>query len=312
MFNAIPTMTKNLLIINILAFLATMVFQSSGIDLNALLGLHFFMAGDFHVYQFITYMFLHGGFTHILFNMFALWMFGSVIERVWGPRKFLLYYFVCGIGAGIMQEIVQYIQFTMEDMASYEYVNLDGMRISMEQYLNQWMTIGASGAVYGILLAFGMIFPNERLFIIPIPFPIKAKWLIIGYIAIELFSAMGQNDGVAHMAHLGGMLFGFLLIRYWQRHPDSSQGFGRSYGQEFFENLKRKYEDRQNNRRTDERPHMKAEQTQRRPESDEEYNARQRKNQEEIDAILDKIRKSGYDSLTKEEKKKLFDQSHSS
>ena len=152
-----------------------------------------------------------------------------------------------------------------------------------------------------------MIFPNERLFIIPFPFPIKAKWLVVGYIAIELFSAMsGPGDGVAHMAHLGGMLFGFLLIRYWQKHPDSSQHFGRSRGQEFFDNMKRCYDRRQQDSR------MKAEHTDPRRESDEEYNARKRQNQEEIDAILDKIRKSGYDSLTKEEKQKLFDQSRQS
>ena len=298
-------MTKNLLVINVLAFLATYVLQRSGIDLNALLGLHFFKASNFHVYQFLTYMFLHGGFTHILFNMFALWMFGSVIERVWGPKKFLFYYIVCGVGAGIMQEMVQYVNYVVQGLAAYEYVNMGGAQISMDSYINMWTTIGASGAVYGILLAFGMIFPNERLFIIPFPFPIKAKWLIVGYIAIELFSALsGPGDGVAHMAHLGGMLFGFLLIRYWQRHPDSSQRFGRSSGQEFFDNMKRKYEDRQ---RRQQRPDMHAEQSRRR-ETDEEYNQRQRQNQEEIDAILDKIRKSGYDSLTKEEKQKLFDQ----
>ena len=303
--NNMPTMTKNLLVINVLAFLATYVLQRSGIDLNVLLGLHFFKASNFHVYQFLTYMFLHGGFTHILFNMFALWMFGSVIERVWGPKKFLFYYIVCGVGAGIMQEMVQYVNYVVQGLAAYEYVNMGGAQISMDSYINMWTTIGASGAVYGILLAFGMIFPNERLFIIPFPFPIKAKWLIVGYIAIELFSALsGPGDGVAHMAHLGGMLFGFLLIRYWQRHPDSSQRFGRSYGQEFFDNMKRKYEDRQ---RRQHHADMHAEQSRRR-ETDEEYNQRQRQNQEEIDAILDKIRKSGYDSLTKEEKQKLFDQ----
>ena len=176
--------------------------------------------------------------------------------------------------------------------------------MTTDSYINLWTTIGASGAVYGILLAFGMIFPNERLFIIPFPFPIKAKWLIVGYIAIELFSAMsGPGDGVAHMAHLGGMLFGFLLIRYWQNHPDSSQRFGRSRGQEFFDNMKRRYDERRQH------AHMSAERPDPRRETDEDYNARQHRNQEEIDAILDKIRKSGYDSLTKEEKQKLFDQS---
>ncbi len=301
--NNIPLMTKNLLVLNILAFLATWVLERSGVDLTSLLGLHFFLASDFHVYQFLTYMFLHGGFTHILFNMFALWMFGGVIERVWGPKKFLFYYIVCGVGAGIIQELVQYADYSIQGMAAYQYVEAGGVRMTTDTYINLWTTIGASGAVYGILLAFGMIFPNERLFIIPFPFPIKAKWLIMGYIAIELFSAMsGPGDGVAHMAHLGGMLFGFLLIRYWQKHPDSSQRFGRSYGQEFFDNMKRKFDERQRNN------NMKAENTSQRAETDEEYNAHKRQNQEEIDAILDKIRKSGYDSLTKEEKQKLFDQ----
>ncbi len=301
-------MTKNLLIVNFLAFAATWVLELRGIDLTQLLGLHFFLASDFQIYQFFTYMFLHGGFTHIFFNMFALWMFGSVIERVWGPKKFIFYYIVCGIGAGITQELVQYATYTIEGISAYQYVSAGGVQMTTDAYINLWTTIGASGAVYGILLAFGMIFPNERLFIIPFPFPIKAKWLIVGYIAIELFSAMtGPGDGVAHMAHLGGMLFGFLLIRYWQKHPDSSQGFGRSRGQEFFENMKRRYDQRQQ-----QSSHMKAEQTDPRRESDEEYNARKRKNQEEVDAILDKIRKSGYDSLTKEEKKKLFDQSRES
>ena len=306
-------MTKNLLIVNFLAFAATWVLELRGIDLTQLLGLHFFLASDFQIYQFFTYMFLHGGFTHIFFNMFALWMFGSVIERVWGPKKFIFYYIVCGIGAGITQELVQYATYTIEGISAYQYVSAGGVQMTTDAYINLWTTIGASGAVYGILLAFGMIFPNERLFIIPFPFPIKAKWLIVGYIAIELFSAMsGPGDGVAHMAHLGGMLFGFLMIKYWQKHPDSSSSFGRSRGQEFFDNLKRKYDERQRNSR------MKAESTDyhrsenARRETDQEYNARQAKNQEEIDAILDKIRKSGYDSLTKEEKKKLFDQSRQS
>ena len=305
--NNIPTMTKNLLVVNVLAFIATFVLERSGIDLTRMLGLHFFLASEFHVYQFVTYMFLHGGFTHILFNMFALWMFGSVIERVWGSKKFLFYYICCGMGAGFTQELVQYVTYSMEGLAAYQYVSAGGVQMTTDAYINLWTTIGASGAVYGILLAFGMIFPNERLFIIPFPFPIKAKWLIMGYIAIELFSAMsGPGDGVAHMAHLGGMLFGFLIIKYWQKHPDSSSSFGRSRGQEFFDNLKRKYDERQGQQ------HMRAEQTSGpRRETDEEYNVRQRKNQEEVDAILDKIRKSGYDSLTKEEKKKLFDQSRS-
>lgn len=305
--NSMPPMTKNLLVVNFLAYMATWVFELRGIDLTSMLGLHFFLASDFHLYQFFTYMFLHGSFMHIFFNMFALWMFGSVIERVWGPNKFLVYYICCGLGAGLTQELVQYADYSIQGLAAYQYVNAGGVQYSTDAYINLWTTIGASGAVYGILLAFGMIFPNERLFIIPIPFPIKAKWLIVGYIAIELFSALqSSGDGVAHMAHLGGMLFGFLLIRYWQKHPGSSQSFGRSKGQEFFDNMKRRFDERQ------QRGNMRAEHTSARPETDEEYNARKRKNQEEIDAILDKIRRSGYDSLTKEEKQKLFDQSRNS
>jgi len=301
--NNMPTMTKNLLVVNFLAYMATWVFELRGIDLTSLFGLHFFLASDFHFYQFFTYMFLHGSFMHIFFNMFALWMFGSVIERVWGPNKFLVYYICCGLGAGLTQELVQYADYSIQGLAAYEYVNAGGVQYTTDSYINLWTTIGASGAVYGILLAFGMIFPNERLFIIPIPFPIKAKWLIVGYIAIELFSALqSSGDGVAHMAHLGGMLFGFLLIRYWQKHPGSSQSFGRSKGMEFFESMKRRFDERQ------QKSNMHAEPTGRR-ETDAEYNARKRQNQEEIDAILDKIRRSGYDSLTKEEKQKLFDHS---
>ena len=301
----IQPMTKNLLIVNFLAFVATWVLELRGIDLTSLLGLHFFLASDFHIYQFVTYMFLHGGLTHIFFNMFALWMFGNVIEQVWGSKKFIFYYICCGIGAGFVQEVVQYGTYMYEGLAAYQYVNTGSVQMTTDAYINLWTTIGASGAVYGILLAFGMIFPNERLFIIPFPFPIKAKWLIVGYFAIELFSAMSApGDGVAHMAHLGGMLFGWILIRYWKNHPDSSQRFDRNNGMEFFDRMKRKFDERQHASR------MKAEHTDNsRRETDEEFNARQHRNQEEIDAILDKIRKSGYDSLTKEEKQKLFDQS---
>ena len=302
--NSIPTMTKNLLIVNFLAFVATWVLELRGIDLTSMLGLHFFMAKDFHLYQFVTYMFLHGGFTHIFFNMFALWMFGAVVERVWGPKKFLFYYISCGIGAGFVQEIAQYVNYMMMGLDTFDRVNIAGTIMLTADYLNLWTTIGASGAVYAILLAFGMIFPNERLFIIPFPFPIKAKWLVVGYIAIELFSALsGPGDGVAHTAHLGGMLFGFIMIRYWRKHPESSNRFGRNRGQEFFGNMKRRFDERkQNGRRWVDEPDEE-------PRYREEPPKPKRKNQEEIDAILDKIRKSGYDSLTKEEKKKLFDQS---
>jgi membrane associated rhomboid family serine protease len=303
-FRNIPVITKNLLIVNFLAFIATWLLQLRGIDLSDIGGLHFFMASGFHWYQFITYMFLHANLTHIFFNMFALWMFGVVVENVWGPKKFLFYYILCGIGAGLIQELAQYANYMIENLAAYQYVNVGGQQMTTDAYINLWTTIGASGAVYGILLAFGMIFPNERIFIFPLPVPIKAKWFVCGYVALELFMAMSSSgDGVAHMAHLGGMLFGFLLIRYWNKHPDSSMN--RSGGQEFFEKLKRNFEKHQgNNGNTQTNAEWGGSK-----EADREYNARKRQNQEEIDAILDKIRKSGYDSLSKEEKQKLFDAS---
>ena len=301
--NNIPSITKNLLIINVLAFFATWVFEKQGLDLTATFGLHFFMAKDFSFYQLVTYWFMHGSFMHLFFNMFAVWMFGTVMERVWGPKRFLIYYLVCGIGAGIIQEGVQYINYANENLAAYDFVMTSSGRITTEAYLNLWTTVGASGAVYAILLAFGMTFPNERMFIIPFPFPIKAKWLIGGYIVIEVWSALNTpGDGIAHMAHLGGMLFGFLLIRYWRKHPNIEQRFNGQNG--FFQQMKKQYE----NKRRNTFHYQPSTETPRWEEhkEKEEDSARQA----EIDAILDKIRKSGYDSLTKEEKKKLFEQSN--
>lgn len=303
MMNNIPSITKNLLIINVLAFFATWVFEKQGLDLTATFGLHFFMAKDFSFYQLVTYLFMHGSFMHLFFNMFAVWMFGTVMERVWGPKRFLIYYLVCGIGAGIIQEGVQYINYANENLAAYDFVMTSSGRITTEAYLNLWTTVGASGAVYAILLAFGMTFPNERMFIIPFPFPIKAKWLIGGYIVIEVWSALNTpGDGIAHMAHLGGMLFGFLLIRYWRKHPNIEQRFNGQNG--FFQQMKKQYE----NKRRNTFHYQPSTETPRWEEhkEKEEDSARQA----EIDAILDKIRKSGYDSLTKEEKKKLFEQSN--
>jgi len=213
----------------------------------------------------------------------------------------------------LLQEVAQFGSFYWTVVSQIPGAGLPTVLQYGSQYasaLNGWTTIGASGAVYAVILAFGMTFPNERLFIIPFPFPIKAKWFVLGYVAIEFFSALGSSgDGVAHTAHLGGMLFGFLMIRYWNRHPNSS--FDRSRGQQFFENLKRNFDQRQRGQQAHGRhnPNMHAERGGSK-ESDMEYNARKKANQEEIDAILDKIRKSGYDSLTKEEKQKLFDASN--
>ena len=216
--NNLPTVTKNLLIINVLCFFGMLVAKRYGIDVENLLGLHFFLASDFNLSQLISYMFMHANLQHIFFNMFAVWMFGRVLEQVWGPRRFLTYYLICGIGAGLIQELVQYLEYAFT-LSNYDSVNLGiaGGIIPKEEYLNMMTTVGASGAVYGILLAFGMLFPNSQMFIFPLPFPIKAKYFVIGYAVLELFLGLGGGDGVAHFAHLGGMLFGLILIIYWRK-----------------------------------------------------------------------------------------------
>lgn len=217
-----PIVTKNLLSINALLFLATWVAETKGVDLNSILGLHLFLAEDFKPLQIVTYMFMHGSFTHLFFNMFALFMFGRVLEQVWGPKRFLVFYMATGVGAGLVQELVQYIYF-QTSLAMYEGVSLaPGLVIPMAEYLNLWTTVGASGAIYGILMAFAMTFPNERMFVIPIPFPIKAKYFVLIFGAIELLSGLSprMGDNVAHFAHLGGMVFGLLLILYWRKKGD--------------------------------------------------------------------------------------------
>lgn len=224
---------KNLLIINVLCFAATWVLETRGIDLENICGLHFVLASDFRPWQFVTYMFMHSGAMHLLLNMFALWMFGCLMEQTMGFRRFLTFYLVCGIGAGICQEISQYIHYAMlphVNAALYNgevihgsFVLIDGAALD----INWWSTVGASGAIYGILLAFGMYYPNNEMFIIPIPVPIKAKYMVMGYIVIEVMEVLTRsNDKVAHIAHLGGMLFGLLLILYWRHVDKRGQGGG--------------------------------------------------------------------------------------
>ena len=283
-----PPITKNLLIINILMFAARYVVTRYDIDLNALLGLHFFMASDFRPHQFITYLFMHGSFEHLFFNMFALWMFGRIIEQVMGQKRFLTYYMVCGIGAGLIQELVQYIHY-LSLAPELSMISRD----QLAEALNMWNTVGASGAVYGILLAFGMTFPEERMFIIPIPVPIKAKYFVVGYAVIELLSAMlRSNDGVAHMAHLGGMLFGLFMLLHW-RNPGGLQKKIRNWWAKHTAPKQRTFHYQKNTKFSDEMG----------------YNQQRKARQEEIDRILAKVKEHGYGSLTEEEKRKLFEAS---
>lgn len=304
--NNIPTITKNLLIVNVVVFLATYLFRNMGVDLNNVLGLHFFLAPDFHIYQLFTYMFAHGGFSHIFFNMFALWMFGCIVERTWGPKKFLTYYIVCGVGAGLFQELAQFYFIVSEHIPHFTLAQTMKVANANAAFLNLWTTVGASGAVYGILLAFGMLYPEERIFIFPLPVPIKAKWFVMGYAAIELFMAYSSTgDGVAHLAHLGGMVFGFFLIRYWRRHPDIR--YSRRSGQQFFDSMRASWERRTGRK---DRGGVFTNSANTRHESDWDYNARRKAEQERMDEILDKIRRNGYESLTREEKQQLFDASN--
>ena len=189
-----PPVVKNLIIANTLIFLATWLLQAT-IIADRFFALYWFGSPLFHSYQYITYMFLHGGFGHLFFNMFALWMFGRTLEYELGSRRFIIYYLVCGVGAALIQMLVAWLTGELDIVL-----------------------IGASGAVMGVLLAFGVMHPNEVLIIFPIPVPVKAKWFVIGYAALELFyGATGRAAGIAHFAHVGGMLWGYLLLLYWKR-----------------------------------------------------------------------------------------------
>lgn len=232
--DSIPPVVKNLIIINILFWLASITLpRLIGVDVSYWLGLHYWQASDFHLFQFVTYMFLHSLFSpgHLFFNMFGLFMFGRVLEYTWGSKQFLIYYMVTGIGAGIVQQIAWSIDLypiyrEVANLAVSELqrgVNVGGHIIYSTNDLftlfNRFLTVGASGSIFGLLLAFGMLFPNQPLYLMFIPVPIKAKYFVIGYAVIELFMGVGnfQFDNIAHFAHLGGMLFGYFLIRKWRR-----------------------------------------------------------------------------------------------
>ncbi len=258
-FGDTPVVVKNLIIINVLMLLATVVLQQGSIDLTERLGLHYPGSEKFRLYQVITHMFMHGGFMHLFFNMFALWMFGRVLENVWGPRRFLVYYFVTGLGAVALHTFVNYLEISSmqhaisafnntpapELLDKFVNKNLPAPSKQLMDFISNWYddpssnafaiegekvmeqivrlkmnipTVGASGAVFGVLLAFGMLFPNTRLMLLFPPIPIKAKYFVIAYGAIELYFGLTNSGGsIAHFAHLGGMLFGFFLIKYWNK-----------------------------------------------------------------------------------------------
>lgn len=228
---SLPVVTKNLIIINLLIWLAMVV---TGRAENGILmrygALHYVEASDFNPAQLFTYMFMHDvrSFTHVLFNMFTLFMFGIVLERLLGAKRFIFFYLSCGVGAALIQEGVWAL--TLPSMVENGLAQLNHTTVeNIKQYLaihpeaytmnyNFYTTVGASGAIYGVLLAFGMIFPNRPMYLMFIPVPVKAKWMITGFVVIELLIGLSSaNDGVAHFAHLGGMLIGFLIILYWKK-----------------------------------------------------------------------------------------------
>lgn len=335
-FNILPPGVKNLLIINILAFFATFVFLKTGrADLTELFGLHFPGATNFHVWQFVTYMFMHANFSHIFFNMFALWMFGAAVENTWGTKRFLIYYFITGLGAALVHYLITFFQIhpmltllnqflDSPSLETYRYLaeNAKDIRFhdmlsnnlmvlqqnpgsldeivsitanAKAQYLDSFNIIGASGAVYGVLLAFGMLFPNDYIYVY-FMLPIKAKWFVIIYGVIELVTGLSTSDGVAHFAHLGGMLFGIVVILLWRRNERNHNGWIMPEKEKTFR-LRRKKD----------KYYVSTESG--RPLSDEDYNAKRLEEKKETDRILDKISKGGYESLSSEEKDFLFRQS---
>ena len=209
---SIPVVTKNLIIINAIIFVATLINQEFMIGTFAL----FYPTSPFfHWWQVITHMFMHGGFWHIFFNMYTLLIFGGVVERYLGPKKFLLFYFVCGLGAVALHLGVEYLQ-----MQSYMDGVAQGSATAMQniEAIKYTPTVGASGAIYGVLMGYAMLFPESRMTLLFPPVTLSAKWMVAIFAAIELFTGVtGISAGIAHFAHLGGMLIGWLMILWWRK-----------------------------------------------------------------------------------------------
>ena len=228
--NSIPQVVKNIIAINLILWLATIVtpnfFAKWGInvDLTDILGMHYWASNKFSPAQLVTYMFMHGGFNHIFFNMFALYMFGGSLEQMWGPKRFLFYYLVTGVGAGIIQQMFWTVEFhsaisEINSAISSFTTEAPALIAKKNLFLNSLITVGASGSVFGLLLAFGWLFPEVRLMLLFFPIPIKARIFVLIYGVAELFLGVARfsGDSVAHFAHLGGMLFGAVLIFFWKK-----------------------------------------------------------------------------------------------
>jgi membrane associated rhomboid family serine protease len=238
LMGALPPATKNLLIINVLVWLAQYILLlQNGVDISRWFGLHYPASHNFNIWQPVTYMFLHSprGIAHLFLNMFGLFMFGRTLETMWGTKRFLTFYFVTGIGAGLVQMLVLFIQIQLAkvnmspEMIQMVYAEGTHLLNSGRNYVDSAAgnlnllinrtTVGASGAIFGIVLAFAMLFPNAPLYIMFIPIPIKAKYIVIGGVILSLFLGFANfpGDRIAHFAHLGGMLFGLIMILYWRK-----------------------------------------------------------------------------------------------
>jgi membrane associated rhomboid family serine protease len=192
-----------------------------GIDLQDIFGLHFFASDNHYFWQYITYAFFHYNFSHLFFNLFAIWMFGYTLENIWGQKRFIIFCLVSCLGAALAQQITYYFMYSDLVNGVYSGVNIgNGITISTAEFLNTLTTIGASGVVFGLLAAFGAMFPNSTIYLYFF-IPLKTKWFVIGYIVLELFNGISTtSDGVAHFAHLGGAIAGLLLLWFWKKRRD--------------------------------------------------------------------------------------------
>jgi len=219
-FQMIPPVIKNLIIVNVLVFLAQQVFaNNSSFDIDNTFALHDIHSVYFKPFQIITHMFMHGGWDHLFFNMFALWMFGSILENVWGGKRFLIYYVLCGLGSAALHLAVLYYENgqLLQEFNSWDVLRQQAEGANVYGQINE-ATLGASGAIFGCLAAFGYLFPNSLIYLYFFV-PIKAKWFVLIYAAMELFLGVRNSagDNVAHFAHLGGAVMGLILVIYWNR-----------------------------------------------------------------------------------------------
>lgn len=237
LFNNMPPVVKNLLLLNVVMFIITVIGEMQGIQLTRLLGGYVFNSPYFEPYQMVTHFFMHGGLFHIFFNMFALVIFGSVLEQVWGAKRFFIFYVVTALGAFIVHQLVGYFEvkslerelvengFNLYQVKDLVQDNMSKGLISTNPLLRDYQVgigipvVGASGAVYGVFVAFAYLFPNTQLMLLFPPIPVKAKWLVLFLVGIALFQSFQSNpgDNIAHLAHLGGALVGFIMVLFWQK-----------------------------------------------------------------------------------------------